>query len=123
MRLTRTHSGPDSKGVVRFGRWEFEGESYLYVVVGCIAGVLVYAVAAAQATWVRLSLAMLPLALALAWIKTFVLGKPPHHLGDQVERWTVGPHFGIGPKCWSGRRHPRENALQEERSRLCSKTS
>lgn len=114
MRQTRTNSGPDSKGVVRFGRWEFEGESYLYVVVGCVAGVFVYAMAAGQDTWLRLLLSALPLALALAWIKTFVLGKPPHYLGDQVERWAVGPHFGIGYKCWSCRRHPREIAQGEE---------
>lgn len=114
MRQTRTNSGPDSKGVVRFGRWEFEGESYLYVVVGCVAGIFAYAMTASQPTWVRFLFGLFPLSAALVWIRTFVLGKPPHYLGDQVERWIVGPHFGIGLRCWVGRQHPREACPRQD---------
>jgi len=108
MRSTRTNSGPDSKGVVRFGRWELEGEAYLFVVAGGILGVLAFAVASSLSLVCRIGLALAPLLLAILWVKTFILGKAPHHLGDRIERCFVGTGFNLDPKYWARLRPPRE---------------
>jgi len=51
MRETDTNSGADSKGVVRFGRWELEGEAYLYIVVGAVLTVLAFLMTMGWGSW------------------------------------------------------------------------
>jgi hypothetical protein len=114
MRVTRTNSGPDSKGVVRFGRWEIEGEAYLFVVLGAIGAVLVFALASSFSLFVRLIFALLPLVLSVVWVKSFVIGKAPHYLGDRFECLLVGPHFGLKPRNWTRLRPPREQLRPED---------
>lgn len=106
MRTTRTNSGPDSKGVVRLGRWEFPGEAYLFVVAGAIGSVLAFALAAGQPLFLRVLISASPLLAALLWIKGFILGKAPHYLGDFVEKALLGPHFDLSRKHWARQRAP-----------------
>lgn len=95
MRVTTTNSGADSKGIVRFGRWELEGESYLLLVVGAVCGVGVFIIAHGLGFWGRLVVASLPLAAAIFWIRCFVCGKPPHYAGDFFEGVIAGDNFSV----------------------------
>lgn len=106
-RTTRTHSGPDSKGVVRFGRWELEGEAYLFVVAGAVIAILVFILAAALAFPTRVGVTALPLIVSTAWVKVFIVGRPPHYVGDFFEGLIVGRHFDLGMTLRSRSSHPR----------------
>jgi hypothetical protein len=108
MRLTRTNSGADSKGVVRFGRWEIEGEAYLYVVVGGVLAVLVFAMAASLPLLGRIAVASIPVMLSVAWVKCFFVGRPPHYLADFAEKLIAGRHFNLRPQSWSRLPPPRD---------------
>jgi hypothetical protein len=107
MRVTSTNSGPDSKGVVRFGKWELEGEAYLYVVVGVIAGLLIFILTAELNIWTRCFWTAMPLAAAIGWVKFFLVGRPPHFTGDFFEGLLVGRHFNLRPQEWAKAAHPR----------------
>lgn len=107
MRITSTNSGPDSRGVVRFGQWELEGEAYLYVVVGAIGTVLVFVLSARFSYPARFTGAALPLGAAVAWVRFFLAGRPPHFTGDFFEGLLVGKHFNLQPQEWSKTAHPR----------------
>lgn len=107
MRTTPTNSGPDSKGVVRFGRWELEGEAYLYVVCGAVGSILVFILTAKLGMIARGGVAALPLSAAAGWVKFFLVGRPPHFTGDFFEGLLLGKHFGLRPQTWSTAAHPR----------------
>jgi hypothetical protein len=107
MRITSTNSGPDSKGVVRFGSWELEGEAYLFVVIGAIGTLLVFILGATVAMVPRLAVSAVPLAAAVGWIKFFLVGRPPHFAGDFFEGLLVGKHFNLRPQEWAKTAHPR----------------
>lgn len=107
MRVTSTNSGPDSKGVVRFGNWELEGEAYLYVVVGAIGTLLVFILGATLGMWTRAMVSALPLLGAVGWVKFFLSGRPPHFMGDFFEGLVVGKHFGLRPQEWAKAAHPK----------------
>lgn len=95
MRTTTTNSGADSKGVVRFGRWELEGESYLLLVVGAVFGVAVFILCYRTSFWLRACASLVPLGAAILWIRYFVCGRPPHFVGDFVEKLAAGRNFNV----------------------------
>lgn len=107
MRVTLTNSGPDSKGVVRFGNWELEGEAYLFAVGGAVGTVFVFILSAAMSTFPRVLVSALPLGGAVGWIKFFLVGRPPHFTGDFFEGLLVGKHFRLKPMEWTKAVHPR----------------
>lgn len=107
MRSTRTNSGRESRGVVRFGKWELEGEAYLLVVCGALGSIFVFLLAHSSSLAVRLAFASVPLALAVLWLRLFVVGKPPHYTSDYFEGLLTGRDFSIDPLSWRACRHPR----------------
>jgi hypothetical protein len=117
MRTTSTNSGPDSAGVVRFGRWELEGEAYLFVVAGAVGGILVFILTAAWSATARIAAAALPIGCALAWVKFFLVGRPPHFCGDYFEGLIVGKHFKLRPQEWAKAAHPRGLRVRGSASR------
>lgn len=103
MRLTPTHSGPDSAGVVRIGNWELEGRSYLVVLGGAVGGILVFILAVGLAWPPRLIVALLPLVAAVGFVRFFLIGRPPHFAGDWLECLFAGRDFmqlSGRPDCW-----------------------
>lgn len=121
MRLTPTHSGPDSKGAVRFGRWELDGEAYMYVVAGAVGSLFAFILAAALPAVERTAVALVPLGAAVGWAKYFLIGRPPHFMGDRFEGWFVGKHFDLRPQEWAKAAHPRGKRVRG--SRLARRTS
>ena len=107
MRETDTNSGADSKGVVRFGRWELEGEAYLYIVVGAVLTVLAFLMTMGWGIPARLVVSVLPLLGAAGWVKFFLIGRPPHFCGDFFEGLVTGPNFNLRPQEWARIAHPR----------------
>lgn len=107
MRATPTNSGPDSKGVVRFGNWELEGEAYLYVVVGAVGSILMFILAASLAYAARATVSALPLLAGVGWVRFFLVGRPPHFTGDFFEALIMGKHFNLRPQQWAKAAHPR----------------
>jgi hypothetical protein len=105
--MTPTHSGPDSKGAVRFGNWELEGDAYLYVVVGAVGAILTFILTAAMGYAARIAISLLPLAAAVAWVRFFLVGRAPHFCGDFFEGLLVGKHFALRPQEWAKAAHPR----------------
>ncbi len=112
MRITSTNSGPDSKGAVRFGNWELEGEAYLYVVGGAIGSILIFILTPALGHLARGSVSLLPLAGAIGWVKFFLVGRPPHFTGDFFEGLLIGRHFRLQPQSWAGMPHPRQRRIR-----------
>lgn len=112
MRVTSTNSGADSKGVVRFGKFALEGEAYLYVVVGAVLTLFVFILCYQFAMLVRLVAAAVPLAVAVGWVKFFIIGRPPHFQGDYFERLLAGRHFNLRPQDWVKATHPRGNRVR-----------
>ena len=107
MRETDTNSGADSKGVVRLGRWELEGEAYLYIVIGAVLTVLAFLMTMGWAIPARLTVSVMPLLGAAGWVKFFLVGRPPHFCGDFFERLVVGPNLNLRPQEWARTPHPR----------------
>ena len=107
MRVTSTNSGPDSKGVVRFGQWELEGEAYLYVVAGAVTSLLVFICTSHLGYVARGGAAAVPLGATIGWVRFFLVGRPPHFTGDWFEGLIVGKHFGLRPQEWAMTAHPR----------------
>lgn len=93
MRLTPTHSGPDSAGVVRIGNWELEGRAYLVVLTGAVCALLLFILAVGLGWIPRLLLSCLPLAGAIGIVRFFLVGRPPHFAGDWFEGLMAGRHF------------------------------
>ena len=107
MRETDTNSGAASKGVVRVGRWELEGEAYLYIVVGAVLTVLAFLMTMGWGIPARLVVSVMPLLGAAGWVKFFLVGRPPHFCGDFFEGLVVGPNFNLRPQAWARTAHPR----------------
>jgi hypothetical protein len=107
MRTTTTNSGADSKGVVRLGRWELEGDSYLLLVVGAVFGVAVFILCYRSSFWLRAGASLVPLAAALFWIRFFVCGRPPHFVGDFFEGLVAGVDFRVRMNRRPRPVHPR----------------
>jgi len=107
MRTTTTNSGADSKGVVRFGSWDFEGNGYLYALGGALASLFVFILTASYGYLARFCFAALPLGAAIGWIKFFLVGRAPHFMGDFFEGLVLGQHFNLRPQEWAKAAHPR----------------
>jgi len=107
MRTTSTNSGADAKGLVRFGKWEFEGEGYLVALGGALGSMFVFMLTASLGYLLRLPISALPLAAAMGWIKFFLVGRPPHFTGDFFEGLILGKHFKMRPQEWVKAAHPR----------------
>ena len=107
MREADTNSGADSKGVVRFGSWELEGEAYLYIVVGAVLTVLAFLMTMGWGFMARLTVSLMPLLAAAGWVKFFLVGRAPHFCGDFLEGLVVGPNFNLRPQEWARTAHPR----------------
>jgi hypothetical protein len=112
MRVTTTNSGADSKGIVRFGNWEFEGNGYLYALGGALGSLFVFILTASYGYCARLTFAALPLGAALGWIKFFLVGRAPHFMGDFFEGQLLGKHFELKPQEWTKAAHPRGRRMR-----------
>lgn len=107
MRTTPTNSGADSKGVVRFGSWQLEGESYLFIVGGAVGSILLFVVTAQMSGVARFAVSLVPLLAGAGWVKFFIAGRPPHYTGDFFEGLVIGKHFNLRPQEWAMTAHPR----------------
>lgn len=107
MRITSTNSGPDSRGVVRVGNWELEGDAYRYVLVGAVATLFVFLLTGTMGYVARTAVSALPLVAAAGWVKFFLVGRAPHFVGDFFEGLLVGKHFNLRPQDWTKAAHPR----------------
>ena len=107
MRVTLTNSGPDSKGVVRFGNWELEGDAYMYVVAGAIGSLFIFMLTGALGEVARLAVSALPLVVSVAIVRFFLVGRAPHFVGDFFEGLIMGKHFNLRPQDWAKAAHPR----------------
>lgn len=105
-RVTRTNSGVDSQGAIRFGNLELEGESYLVVLAGAVLSILCFLLCGDMGLLARALVSALPVGAALAWVKGFVHGRPPHYVGDYFEGLLTGPHFRLAASAWARRVHP-----------------
>lgn len=111
MRVTNTNSGPDSSGVVSVGSLSLPGQSYLFLVVGAVAALFVFILTYRANMLVRLLIAAIPLTISLAWVKYFLMGRPPHFQGDFFERMLAGKQFNLRPQDWAKAKQPRGNRV------------
>lgn len=107
MRVTFTNSGADSKGVFRLGNWEIEGEAYLYLVAGAIATLFAFILSAGFGVVARVCVSVVPLLGTTAWVKFFLVGRPPHFMGDWFEGLLCGKDFNLRPLDWAKTAHPQ----------------
>lgn len=107
IRVTPTHSGPDSKGIVSVFGWDLEGMVAFYLVAGGAVGLLVVFSLASSSIFVRLAAGLLPVAISVVWVRLFVHGRPPAYQSDVWERWFRGTTFRLSPFAWGARRHPQ----------------
>ncbi len=106
VRVTPTHAGPDSKGMVSIFGWDLEGLVAFYIVGGGVVGLVLVFALVRFSIWSRLGLGALPVALAAAWVRVFVHGRPPAYQRDVFEKWIRGRHFGLRPQRWCRQRTP-----------------
>jgi hypothetical protein len=110
LRLTDTNAASDSKGRT----WGLEGGLFWWLVGGVCAGITVFCVCLLMlnsSLLTSLGLALLPVALCLAYIFGFRQGKPPGYDRDCFEFWMTGSGFAPEVQTTRNFRHP----LFEER--------
>ena len=111
MRVTPTHAGPDSKGIVSVFGWDLEGMVAFYLVAGALGGMLLVFVLSGRPIATRLGVGVIPLIASVLWVKFFVHGRPPSYQSDVFERWLRGTTFKLRPQLWCRKKHPRHVVL------------
>lgn len=101
-RVRLTHEGVERRGALRLFGFELEGESYWYLLTGALVSLLSWIVLSRSGlSWLpRGLLAGVPLVGACAWLRVFVMGRPPAYQSDVFEAWLGGEHL------WQVRRTP-----------------
>jgi len=112
MRTTPTNTGGESKGIITVGSLHLEGDSYLYLVVGIVVSMLLFVACGSFGWFWRITLAAMPLGIALFWVKKFLTGRPPHYQADIFEGLVVGPDFDVDPTEWAKTPHPRAKRVR-----------
>ena len=105
LRLTDTNAASDSKGRT----WGLEGGLFWWLVGGIGAGITLCFVLLVplKATFMTSFLvALLPVALCLAYIFGLRQGKPPGYDRDIFERWISGAGFAPDIQNHRSTRHP-----------------
>ncbi|MCU0783864.1 MAG: hypothetical protein MUF81_07405 [Verrucomicrobia bacterium] len=105
LRLTDTNAASDSKGRT----WGLEGGLFWWLVGGIGAGItpfFVLLVPLNQSFLTSIVVALIPVALCLAYIFGLRQGKPPGYDRDIFERWFTGNGFAPEAQCNRNFRHP-----------------
>src|SRR6266567_7461195 len=105
LRLTDTNAASDSKGRT----WGLEGGLFWWLVGGVGVGITVFFVALVMLKLSSLTsfvVALLPVALCLAYIFGLRQGKPPGYDRDCFEYWTSGSGFAPEVQTTRNFRHP-----------------
>lgn len=111
VRVTPTHAGPDSKGIVSVFGWDLEGMVAFYLVGGAVAGMFVVFTLSGRPIFTRLVSGILPVLASAFWVKCFVHGRPPAYQSDVFDRWLRGTTFRLRPQSWCRKHHPRERIV------------
>lgn len=111
MRVTPTHAGPDSKGIVSVFGWDLEGMVAFYLVGGALAGMFLVFALSGRPIFTRLMAGLVPVIACALWVKFFVHGRPPSYQSDVFERWVRGTTFKLRPQSWCRKNHPRQVVL------------
>jgi hypothetical protein len=107
VRVTPTHAGPDSKGIVSVFGWDLEGMVAFYLVGGAVAGMFLVFVLTGCPIFTRLGAAVIPVLASALWVKFFIHGRPPSYQSDVFDRWLRGTTFKLCPQRWCRKKHPR----------------
>ena len=105
LRLTDTNAASDSKGKT----WGLEGGLFWWLVGGVGAGITLFFVLLVPMKASFLTsfvVALLPIALCLAYIFGLRQGKPPGYDRDMFERLFTGSGFAPGAESNRNFRHP-----------------
>lgn len=110
LRLTDTNAASDSKGRT----WGLEGGLFWWLVGGVGAGITLFFVLLVPLKASFLTsfvVALIPIALCLAYIFGLRQGKPPGYDRDIFERWFSGSGFAPEVRTMRSIRHPLANEL------------
>ena len=105
LRFTDTNAASDSKGRT----WGLEGGLFWWLVVGvgvAISVFFVFLVILKSSLLTSLGIALVPVALCLAYIFGLRQGKPPGYDRDCFEYWTSGSGFAPEFQTIRNFRHP-----------------
>ena len=105
LRLTDTNAASDSKGRT----WGLEGGLFWWLVGGVGVGITVFFVFLVMLNYSLLTsfgVALVPVALCLAYIFGLRQGKPPGYDRDCFEYWTSGSGFAPEVQTIRNFRHP-----------------
>ena len=105
LRLTDTNAASDSKGKT----WGLEGGLFWWLVGGVGAGITLFFVLLVPSKSSFLTafvVALIPIALCLAYIFGLRQGKPPGYDRDCFERWISGSGFAPEVQNTRNFRHP-----------------
>lgn len=109
LRLTDTNAASDSKGRT----WGLEGGLFWWLVGGVGAAITLFCVFLLllnSSLLTSLGVALVPMALCLAYIFGLRQGKPPGYDRDIFEHWTSGSGFAPDIRSDRTSRHPQEEA-------------
>ena len=86
LRFTPTNSADDSKG----HSLGLEGDQFLYIIGGLVAGVflLLACMKSGMSPGLSMVIAGLPIPLCALFLFTFKIGKPPRYTKDLLQKWT-----------------------------------
>jgi hypothetical protein len=105
LRFTDTNAASDSKGRT----WGLEGGLFWWLVVGVGVGItvfFVFLVILKSSLPTSFGVALVPVALCLAYIFGLRQGKPPGYDHDCFEYWTSGSGFAPEVQATRNSRHP-----------------
>lgn len=85
LRFTPTNSADDSKG----HSLGLEGDQFLYIIGGLVAGVvlLLACMKSGMSPGLSMVIAGLPIPLCALFLFTFKIGKPPRYTKDLLQKW------------------------------------
>lgn len=107
-RVTPTHAGVDSRGVMKVGPLELEGSGYITMIMG-VGGTIfggILSIMTNIPVAAKIVFSLFPIGIALAYQLLLVQGKPPAYRADLFSTFVDGKHWFTKPHKWTKRPHP-----------------
>ena len=96
LRQTPSNSSDDSKG----HSLGLEGDQFLYIIAGLVAGVLLllFCMSNGMSPGISFLIAISPIPMCITFLIVFKIGKPPRYAFDLIQKWLGHKSLSKG-KC------------------------
>lgn len=115
MRRHPTHTADEARGIVSFGKFQLEGNTFAVLGYGVIAGLIIWTVLVLFTginVYASLALAALPFIVSLIYIVLFTHNKPPAFAHDLFQLLFEGNATWFAPNAQPN--HPNRKEISSE---------